>query len=479
MLPTARRAAVSRAGPTWWVRVADASAWALVSIAGCVALFGGLRIVAGDVRVSVTSGWRAALLAVLVMAARHLIQPQPSIVARLRDAARAWTSHAAFGVVTPVWQATRAGVLAVGLLAVATFGFPAPDSGFRVSRNELVNLPARWDAGWYLGIAVGGYNWTNSPEQQNIAFFPAYPMLMRAGGAVLGSHAPLGEANTRPVERRHTRTLLAGLVISIVASYAALWHLFCWVELRAGAPAAGRAVALLATFPFALFLSAAYTEALYLLGAIAAFRAASSQRWATVAAWGLFVGLLRPNGFLLAVPLAAMAFESARWNVRAWAAAAAPVGGVLMFTAYIWRLTGHPLAWVEAHAAWGRTISGTWAGLMSGPFGAVTWQGVIQYLWSAPVELLNGAALLLALVLLPTITRRLGYASAAFVLVNLIPPVMAGGLLSIGRLTVTLFPVFAGLALVLPPRIVTAWLVGGSLLQGLLAALFFTWRPVI
>ena len=45
---------------------------------------------------------------------------------------------------------------AVGLLAVFLVGYPTGEPRFRVSRNELVNLPARWDAGWYLDMAQVG-----------------------------------------------------------------------------------------------------------------------------------------------------------------------------------------------------------------------------------------------------------------------------------------------------------------------------------
>ena len=71
---------------------------------------------------------------------------------------------------------------AVGFLAVALIGYradvPVP---WRLFENEFLNLPARWDTGWYLGVAIEGYTWmpARTEIQQNIAFFPAYPMMMR------------------------------------------------------------------------------------------------------------------------------------------------------------------------------------------------------------------------------------------------------------------------------------------------------------
>ncbi|PYR60031.1 MAG: hypothetical protein DMF85_06255, partial [Acidobacteria bacterium] len=65
-----------------------------------------------------------------------------------------------------------------------------------------------------------------------------------------------------------------------------------------------------------------------------------------------------------------------------------------------------------------------------------------------------------------------------FVLLNIVPPFLSGGLLSLGRLTSTQFPLFLALAAVLPPRAVGPWLVAFAIFQGLIAALFFTWRPM-
>ena len=65
-----------------------------------------------------------------------------------------------------------------------------------------------------------------------------------------------------------------------------------------------------------------------------------------------------------------------------------------------------------------------------------------------------------------------------FVLVNLVPPLFAGGVLSMGRVTSTLFPLFLALAILVPPRSVPAWVAGFGIGQGLCATLFFTWREL-
>jgi hypothetical protein len=61
------------------------------------------------------------------------------------------------------------------------------DQGFSVFRTDNLfwDAFARYDAGWYHGIASQGYTF-GAGGRNNLAFFPIYPMLMRAGGWALG-----------------------------------------------------------------------------------------------------------------------------------------------------------------------------------------------------------------------------------------------------------------------------------------------------
>ena len=69
-------------------------------------------------------------------------------------------------------------------------GYPPGAPPWRGSDSELLNLPLRWDAGWYLQIAENGYSYSpraGAEAQQNIVFFPAYPMATRVVGLLLGN----------------------------------------------------------------------------------------------------------------------------------------------------------------------------------------------------------------------------------------------------------------------------------------------------
>jgi len=60
---------------------------------------------------------------------------------------------------------------------------------------------------------------------------------------------------------------------------------------------------MLAAYPFALFYGAIYTESLFLVGTAGAFYHFRRDQLGRAALWGLAVGLTRPNGFFLCVPL--------------------------------------------------------------------------------------------------------------------------------------------------------------------------------
>lgn len=448
-----------------------------------VGAFGGFRLRVWDVPVSVTSAPRVFVVGLVLFAIRHYAWRGISLPARVgRGLLAAWRSEA-LSAAWPFWLWSRVAVLTSGFLAVATVGFPWPKVPFRVYHNEWLNLPARLDTGWYLSIATDGYTWMAGVDaQQSIAFMPGLPLLMRLGGRLIGGHP-----------------LLAGQIIVLAASLWAFVYVYRLGRELVGDPGkAAAAVALLACYPFAVFLSAVYTESLFLLAAAGGFyHARRGDAWPT-AAFALLAGLVRPNGFLLSVPLGLAILTPTllpRWDAwRTWrvgrvttalrasvpvlVAACAGIVGVLAFSWFIYGLTGRPLAWLESHAAWGRTYTGV-AEVVVGPYLELERRGAYGFVREMPVETLNGLALALTLAAVWPVTRRFGLAYGVFLLLNVLPPLLMGGWLSIGRMTVGLFPVFLWLGAVVPERHRSLWLMSFAITQGLAAALFYTWRPFV
>jgi len=156
--------------------------------------------------------------------------------------------------------------------------------------------------------------------------------------------------------------------------------------------------------------------------------------------------------------------------------AAMPGIGMLLFTGYLYGLTGVWFAWARSHEAWGRTYQG-WGPFVTA-FGRLRDEPFLQVVTNNPYNTINALGVLFALALTYPVFRRFGAAFGIFVLINLVPPLFAGGVLSMGRLSSTLFPLFLALAAVVPPRSVPAWVAGFGIGQGLCAALFFTWREL-
>jgi hypothetical protein len=459
-----------------WVRAIDALSIVVLGVAMSVVLFGGFRVMVAGTRLSVTDWWRPALWATLLVAGRHWAYRHDPVWRRVGDGLAGWWRSPDTRAILPIHLATRLGVLAVGFLAVVLVGFPtAEPPPLRIYNNALLDLPARWDAGWYLAVASEGYRWSpeNVEGQQNIAFFPAFPLTIRYASVILGR-----------------QPLWAGVLISFVAFFWALRYLLRLAREHLGdEDRANTTVVLLASYPFALFFSAPYTEALFLLAMVAAvYHFRRSELW-PAAGWGLLAGLTRPNGAFLSVVLGLMVLEEA-W--RAWrsgvpfrwvehldrlATAAAPGMGMLFYSTFILFLTGAPFQWALQNAAWGRTYRPLDT-LITDRVEYIRFHGLYGYAATQPLDMFYLASVVFILLAVWPVYRRFGLPYAVLLLVNLLPPMMAGGLLSIGRVTSTLFPAFLWLGAALPARHRTPCAVAFAVLQGFAAVMFFTWRPL-
>jgi hypothetical protein len=461
-----------------WARALDAVAVATAILTLSVAITGGFRVNVLGARVSITEWWRPLAVLAIVVIVRHAITRLDPLPRRIASGSAHWWRAADTRAVLPIHLASRLGVLAVGFLAVILIGFPPEaDKRWRIYDNDLLDLPSRWDTGWYLGIATTGYSYapdSTAQYQQNIAFFPAYPMAMRALSPLFGRH-----------------TLWTGVAISIGAFYFALVYLLRLARSDLGNDdQAAATVALMATYPFAVFFSAAYTESLFLLtlvGAVYHFR--RDELWRS-AIWGFLCGLTRPPGCFLSVVLALIAIAPAikrtaagdrqvAWNSIAarLLAASAPGLGMLAFSAYNYQLTGNPFQWTMQNAAWGRVYRSL-DSLVSDRFAFISNYGFYSYASTQTIDLFYSLAVVLCLAAVWPVYRRFGLPYAVLIIVNLLPPMSAGGMLSMGRVTSVLFPVFLWLGAVIPPHQRTAWITCFAVLQGFVAVMFFTWRPL-
>jgi hypothetical protein len=158
-------------------------------------------------------------------------------------------------------------------------------------------------------------------------------------------------------------------------------------------------------------------------------------------------------------------------------AAGAPGYGMLVFSAFIYRLTGNPFTWTMQNVAWGRVYRGL-DSLVSDRVGFIANNGVYSYASTQTIDLFYSLAVLLALAAVWPVYRRFGLALALLIPITILPPMAAGGMLSMGRVTSILFPVFLWMGAAVPDRHRAAWIALFAMLQGFVAAMFFTWRPL-
>ena len=471
-LPTMRRT-------PWWVTALDVLCLVLVALL--------LRSLAGDrYRISLTpeiqltmrSSWRLGLWLAGLLLLRHVAWRTEPWHVRVLGWIRSFVMWPPLGAAWTPFVTSRLAVLVVAYIAVFTVGFARPPV-FRALDNDWLDLYARWDAGWYFGIASVGYPSAFNPAgQSSIAFFPGLPLVMRALRVLLD-----------------VNLWVAGILAVILAFLWALTYVYRLALQDDLSPDQARAsVMFLAWYPFAVCYNAILTESLFLLAAAGAFyHFRRSERW-KAGLFGLLAGLLRPNGCLLSIPLALVsliAFARSRgWlpgarrgDVMGWPALAAQIAvaslpgiGMLAYSAYVNSRTGNPFAWAAAQQAWGR---GTVAGfaVLNEWITFIGSQGLSAFLRGYAVWILEASAAFFALGAIWPIVRRFGLPYGAFVVISVLPPLITMGPISLGRYTAPLFPIFLWLGAAIPAERRPYWVAVFAAGQAVVAMLFFTWRP--
>ena len=376
-----------------------------------------------------------------------------------------------------VFAALSFGPATGGLAAENAAKFDTPHLTHALA-DPLLSPLARWDAVWYLRVAESGYR----ESEPRAAFFPLYPLLVRALATLFGgSPAAL---------------LASAYAVALAAFLGGLTLLHRLVSLELGRPLARPVLLLLAVFPAALYFGAPYAESLFLLLAVGAFYAARTGRWAWAGACAAAAAATRNSGVLLMLPLLIVWWGSRerRPSDAAWVLLA-PVG-LAAFSLYLGLAEGDAWAFVHAHEAWYRELSVPLAGAWEG-FGAAV-DGVRQLASGqrevvyfdqavgdpyriAATNLTLFGSLVFGVVALVGVVRRLPPAYGAWVAVSLLlplsTPVKPQPLMSLPRFLAVLFPLFMWLALWCEERRATDRVVAVSAIGlGLFTAQFASWH---
>jgi Gpi18-like mannosyltransferase len=265
-----------------------------------------------------------------------------------------------------------------------------------------------------------------------VAFFPLYPYLIRLVHYAIPLQSDAG-------------WLLVGIIVSNAALLAALIYLYRLMRFDYDRPTAGRVVLYLCVFPTTPFLSAVYSESLFLALVVAAFYYARADRWFIVGGLSAAAALCRPPGVLLIVALAVeylcqKEFQWQRVKADCLALLLAPLALIGHLTFLRWRFGDwNILSEAETMQGWNRQLTLPWNTLfrsLPDIYSFKGFHGAFEFFFTLA---------LLGLVIFCCFRLRLSY--SIYAAASLVFITSWGELRSAPRFGLVIFPVMIGLAL--------------------------------
>jgi hypothetical protein len=230
--------------------------------------------------------------------------------------------------------------------------------------HNLFTAFERWDALWFLRLATKGY----AAGDGSAAFFPLYPLLVRAVSFAIGGHP-----------------LAASLIVSNAAFLVGLMVVHALTEEEWDLETARRTVLFMAVFPTAFFFVAPYSESLFLALSAGCLLAARRNNWIVAAALGALAATTRSMGVLLVLPLALQAITA--WRARpVKERTSLRLAGPLIASLFVgagtfsyllfWRISsGEFWAPLTSQNGWAREFSWFWASIWTGTRQALDYVG--------------------------------------------------------------------------------------------------------
>ena len=299
--------------------------------------------------------------------------------------------------------------------------------------SMMLDVFTSWDGLWYLRIVRFGYpsfvpqNITYDDTEARLAFFPAFPHLVRIVDAVL----PGGDT-------------LAALILNLVLGAGFIVLVGLLARSWFGVSVAKRAMILCALFPGSFVLSFAYSEALLLFLAAACLYLLQKEHWLLAGIVALLATATRPNGIAVIAACAVAAFLAWR-QTKSLKPFIAPLLSPIGFIGY--------QLWINNHAnesqVWFRVQGEAWKEGASFGLTAIrrTLEAFTQPLTS-PTDLITAATFVLTLFLLWLVWKRhpiplpaLAY-SAVVIALMLLPATVTAR----PRFLFTAFPLFIAAA---------------------------------
>ena len=329
------------------------------------------------------------------------------------------------------WALTTRCAVVVTALLMHALRWPKGFFG-RSEFGPLLGVLGSWDGIWYRIVARDGYLLIPG-RQSDPAFFPLYPILLRA------------------VRALGIPYLAGGVLMSNLAFAGAILGFYGLGRAVVREDVAWRAALLAAAFPSGFVFSMLYPESIVFAALVLALLCALRERWLFAAAAGALAALGRPEAVLFVIPLAASARR--RWRhlppqqrAEALGAVAAPLVSAATFPLYLGWTLHNIYAWSWAERAWGRSFQP--AGLLH----AFTRLGTLVAHNHWLVRDIAFAALYL-LLLWPARRAGVGLAWIASAMLVVLLPLTSGSFVSEARFGLLALPTYWGLASLARPRI--------------------------
>lgn len=371
--------------------------------------------------------------------------------------------------------------IVLGLFAgmVVILSTVATIAAARVTRAlplDFLNGPAwldawfQMDSGWYYSIAADGY-WYAPGAQSPIAFFPSYPMTVRAVGLLTGGDYQI-----------------AGTMVAVLCGAGSVTLFTIWVWRRLPRAGAVTAIALLMLYPYAFYMyGAMYSDSLFFLVTVGAFLLLDHRRYWLAGLLGAVATAGRPVGVAVAIGLVIRMLEMQAEAMAARRSAATSDGdnaaaetvpvpapvlvdghprprfrelfaaiptirwrqagvfasglGLAGWCLYLWWTFGDPLIFIEVQSApgWSQGVGPpTWFKFL---YFQTFIEGRIPF---ALVLSAQAAFCLLAVLLLRRVSRQFGWGYVAYTAVVIaIPIIGTRDFMGTGRYVMAAFPAIA------------------------------------
>jgi hypothetical protein len=372
------------------------------------------------------------------------------------------------GSVLAAYVTSRA-LVVTGVLAGSRFLTPlTPADAWHPANGTLAPF-FNWDANYYMQIATYAYGPAPAlihTADYRAAFFPLYPSLVSALGRVLGdpSWAALSISNAAFLLALFMVRMLGGRLLGDRQANAAVW--------------------VLAFYPWSLFMSVPYTEALLVLLFGIALWLADDGRWLWAGVVGIGAAITRAPGLLSAViPLAELAhrwpFQKPRTGLIALVLAAAlpALGWAIVGLVQLGQM-GDPLGFIHGQSLWIAPHRNPF--FLAGTMVTIAMRRDIT-----DPEILGLPTLLCFVVAAIWLARRMPihYSALAIVLVGLsiFQTLYLRQAISLPRYLMVSLPCFLAFGAFfarLPGWVLPVWLVVSGGLLFWLSVLFATWRFV-